>query len=222
MLVLGTRHKNNLIHKLKNDSGDWVDWDHGLANVIVDYFSGIFASSEVSWQEVIECIHPTIKENDNLELLQEITWEEVRKAQFSMNPDKTPGPDGMTFAFYQKYWHVVGRDVIQLVRDFFVPGTMPVNLNDTNLVLIPKKKNPTTMDDLRPIALCNVLCKVITKVLANRVKGLLDKVISDTQSAFIPGRLITYNILISFEVLHYLEKEETGARWLYSFKVRHE
>ncbi|KAL8155863.1 hypothetical protein AgCh_001059 [Apium graveolens] len=126
-----SRHKNNLIHKLKNDSGDWVDWDHGLANVIVDYFSEIFASSEVRWQEVIECIHPTISENDNIELLQEITGEEVRKALFSMNLDKSPGPDGMTPAFYQKYWQVMGRDVIQLVRDFFVSGTMPVNLNDT-------------------------------------------------------------------------------------------
>uniref|UniRef100_A0A803NUT6 Reverse transcriptase domain-containing protein n=1 Tax=Cannabis sativa TaxID=3483 RepID=A0A803NUT6_CANSA len=79
-------------------------------------------------------------------------------------------------------------------------------LNDTNIVLIPKKKKPDQMSELRPISLCNVVAKVITKVLANRLKGLLSRIISLNQSAFIPGRLITDNIMVSFEVLHYLKR----------------
>uniref|UniRef100_A0A803QHV8 Reverse transcriptase n=1 Tax=Cannabis sativa TaxID=3483 RepID=A0A803QHV8_CANSA len=64
---------------------------------------------------------------------------------------------------------------------------MPNGLNDTNLVLILKKKNPTVKGDLHPIALCNVLCKVITKILADRLKGFISNVISDAQSSFISG-----------------------------------
>lgn len=78
-------------------------------------------------------------------------------------------------------------------------------------MLIPKKKTPVSMRDLRPIAICNVTYKIITKVLANRMKPMPDKVISPNQSAFIPGHLISDNIMISFEVLHYLKRKRKGT-----------
>lgn len=95
--------------------------------------------------------------------------------------------------------------MLKLVQEFFMTGVIKLGLNETNIVLIPKKKNPTVIGELRPIALCNVLMKIITKVLANRMKELLGDVVSDTQSAFIPGRLISDNIMISYEIMHYLK-----------------
>lgn len=82
---------------------------------------------------------------------------------------------------------------------------MREGLNRPNVVLISKKICPTKITELRPISLCNVLIKVITKVLANRLKGMLENIVSDTQSAFIPGRLISDNIMVSYEVMHYLK-----------------
>ncbi|XP_060968349.1 uncharacterized protein LOC133035923 [Cannabis sativa] len=96
---------------------------------------------------------------------------------------------------------------------------MPVGMNNTNNVLIPKKKNPEQMSELRPISLCNVIAKVITKVLANRMKGLLSEVISKHQSAFIPGRLITDNIMVSFEILHYLQRKQVGKDGFMALKL---
>lgn len=127
-----------------------------------------------------------------------------------MNPDKAPGPDGMTPGFFQKFWSIVGADLIRIVRNFFETGQMVPELNETNIVLIPKKKTPMDMGDLRPIALCNVSYKIVSKVLANRMKLMLDKVVSPNQSAFIPGRLISDNIMVSFEVLHYLKRKRIG------------
>lgn len=86
-------------------------------------------------------------------------------------------------------------------------------------MLIPKKKNPSVIGDLRPISLCNVLVKVITKVLANRMKNLLEGVVSESQSAFIPGRLISDNIMVSFELMHYLKRKRRGKEGSMALKL---
>lgn len=90
-----------------------------------------------------------------------------------------------------------------MIQNFFEEGRFPDGLNKTNVILISKKKTPMNMGDLRSIALCNVSHKVIAKVLANRLQVLLGNVISEAQSAFIPGKLISDNIMISFEIIHY-------------------
>lgn len=97
---------------------------------------------------------------------------------------------------------------------FFRTGVMLEGLNETNVVLILKKKSPTSITDLRPISLCNVLIKVITKVIANHLKKLLDGMVSQNQSAFIPGRLISNNVMVSYEVMHYLKQKRRGNEGL--------
>lgn len=152
-------------------------------------------------------------------LLGRITTAEVKKALFQMHPDKSPEPDGMSPGFYHKYWKIIGKDVVNWVHEFFELGGIPDGLNDTHIVLIPKKKSTSHMGDLRPILLCNVLYKVGSKVLADRMKVVLNSVISDSQSAFIPGRLISDNIMISFEVMHYLKRKTSGNMGYMALKL---
>ena len=98
------------------------------------------------------------------------TAKEVQVALFQMGPTKAPGPDGMNALFYQKYWHIVGDSVVLAVLDFLNNGNMLPDINHTNIVLIPKVQNPESMSEFRPISLCNVIYKIISKVLANRLK----------------------------------------------------
>ena len=116
----------------------------------------------------------------------------------------------MTALFFQKYWHIVGSDVTNAVLDFLQQGRMLGCVNFTNIVLIPKVQAPNNMSQFRPISLCNVLYKIISKVLVNRMKFILPQVISDSQSSFVPGRMITNNVIISFEMLHYLKNLRSG------------
>lgn len=86
-------------------------------------------------------------------------------------------------------------------------------------MLISKKKNWTMVGELRPIALCNVLMKVIMEVMANRLKDVLNDVVADTQSAFLPERLISDNIMISFKIMHYLKRKKVGKDGFMALKL---
>lgn len=107
------------------------------------------------------------------------------------------------------------------VKCFLEGGDMPVGWNDTVVVLIPKTENPDRLKDLRPISLCNVIYKIASKVLSNRLKLILPEIISLNQSAFVPGRLITDNILRAYEMTHFMQTKKKRSRWVCSCQVRY-
>ncbi|XP_047978592.1 uncharacterized protein LOC125220464 [Salvia hispanica] len=163
------RKKKNTISQLKDDNGVWRSWKDGR-----------------------------VAPSDNALLIEEVTEVEIKQTVFSMHPDKAPGPDGMNPSFFQTFWHIIGRDVVESCVQILNSESLPRDLNDTFVTLIPKKGRLETIGDFRPITLYNVLYKIISKVLANRLKRIFDKVVSKSQSAFIPGRLITDNVLLAF------------------------
>ncbi|CAN0884349.1 Transposon TX1 uncharacterized 149 kDa protein [Linum grandiflorum] len=124
---------------------------------------------------------------------------------FDMHPDKALGPDGFNPGFYQKMWADIGDEVIQACQQWLRQGSIPRDIQSTTIVLLPKIPHPTNMKELRPISLCNVLYRLVAKVLANRLRRILPQVIDDEQSAFVRGRSIFDNIIVAFESLHSLK-----------------
>ena len=110
----------------------------------------------------------------------------------------------MPSLFFQQFWPTVSEVVTKAVLDFLNFRVSPPNFNDTHIVLIPKTKNPKRVTEYRPISLCNVVYKLASKTLANRLKRVLPSIISDTRSAFVNDKLIIDNVLVAFETMHYI------------------
>ena len=115
---------------------------------------------------------------------------------FDIGPHKASGPDGFTGVFYHQHWEDVKTEMMSEIKCFFTNDDFDDKLNQTNICLIPKVYPPTSMSEFRPIALCNVTYKVISKILINRLKKHLSRVITENQAAFIPGRMISDNIIV--------------------------
>ena len=187
--------------------------------MIIDYSQNLFQSNGCNSAKVIHCVESKITNEQNSMLLTPFSATEVKEALFDMHPEKSLGPDDMNPAFCQRFWHIVGEDVISACLQFVKDCSFPAGLNYTSIVLIPKKQKPEMLSDMRPIALCNVLYKIISKMLANRMKLVLDLVISDSQSTFVPGRAIIDNIIISAEVMHFLKWKRQGKHGVAALKI---
>ncbi|KAL9678404.1 hypothetical protein QQ045_016248 [Rhodiola kirilowii] len=170
------RRKRNWINKLIDDHGTVHTEDEGLANVIGDYFKDIFRSglsaTQVNWEEELRCVRPRISRAMNDNLIRGVTEEEIRRAVFQMGATKAPGMDGYSAIFFQSNWELVKRDLIKEVLNFFDKFELDPEWNMTQIALIPKVKDVSKMTELRPIGLCNVSMKVVTKILANRIQDL--------------------------------------------------
>ena len=205
------RKRKNAISRIMDENGIWHETKEGIANVVVSYFEKLYTTSYPSHiLEITDTIPTKVSSEMNQSLIKDFTKEEVLAALKQMHPTKAPSPDDMSAIFFQKYWDVVGNDVTSMVLNVLNCNKSIVEINKTYITLVPKTKSPTKMTEYRPISLCNVVYKLISKVLANRLKVTLPHLITENQSVFLSERLITDNVLVAFEVMHYLEHKRDG------------
>jgi hypothetical protein len=181
------RRRFNRIAGLKRDDGSWVEDDEEKRGLISNYFHTLFRSNgPADCRLLLQAVDRKVTGDMNADLVREFSREEVKCALDSIGDMKAPGPDGMPSIFYKQFWEVVGEKVIAEVLQVLNGDQFPAGWNETTIVLIPKVPKPDKLKDLRPISLCNVLYKIVSKVLANRLKKVLPDIISPSQSR--PGK----------------------------------
>jgi hypothetical protein len=214
------RQRRNHVYWLKNPDGLWTTNYAQVPALFIDYYNSLFQTENPNQiEQVVEHIMPVVMDGMNEELSREFTPGEVAVALKQMAPLKAPGSDGLPPLFYHKYWHLIGDEVTKASLTCLNTGKILKAINHIYITLIPKVQNPEAVVDFRPISLCNVIYKIISKVLANRLKTLLPMIVSESQSTFVPGRLITDNILVAFETLHHMQHQKTGRMGSMALKL---
>ena len=199
-------------HKAANNVSSLVDVNgivqldlSTMGSIALSYFRNLFSSGLPNFDGLEISLIDVVSLEENESLVAPFSKEEFTKAIKQMHPEKSSGPDGLIPGFYQRFWPLIGDQIFSIASQWLSIGAFPLGLNNTLIVLIPKCENPSSMKELRSISLCNVLYKLVAKVVANRMKDVLCRLISPSQAAFVPGRSITDNILLASEVLHCLK-----------------
>ncbi|XP_062094098.1 uncharacterized protein LOC133800152 [Humulus lupulus] len=207
------RKKKNNIGGLFNNKGTFQSEVENIEKTFVDYFQTLFRSTSPS-NEIIDSairgIQPKITEAMNESLLGMFTEEDVFSAVRGMNPIKAPGIDGLPALFFQKFWSSIRCDVVSVCLKVLNENNPLHQLNETLIMLIPKVPKAKKVEEYRPISLCNVVYKIVSKCLVERMKSSLTVAVSNSQSAFVTGRMIHDNAIIGYEGLHCMRKDCFG------------
>ena len=217
--VHSERLKNELSFLLdENDQEFTRNSDKG--KIASSFFENLFTSTYIlTHNNHLEGLQAKVTSEMNHNLIQEVTELEVYNEVFSINKESAPGPDGFTALFFQQHWDLVKHQILTEIFGFFETGVLPQDWNHTHICLIPKITSPQRMSDLRPISLCSVLYKIISKILTQRLKKHLPAIVSTTQSAFVPQRLISDNILVAHEMIHSLRTNDRISKEHMAFKT---
>ena len=184
-----------------NFEGGLIKDFEGIKNAAVETFKDLFTAPiedpiDIS-SHPFDLIPHLINLEENNFLTAPITMEEVKKALSIMKLDSAPGPDGFTTRFFTCCWAIIKYDLLKMIRYSQKTSKLGGSTNSSFLALIPKEKGATSFNRFRPISLCNTGYKLITKIIATRLKRILPRIIPENQGGFIKGRKILDNIILS-------------------------
>jgi len=172
-----------------------------VRQAVFQHFHNHFKRIPQARPDIGGLVFKTLSATDGAELIKPFPLEEIKAAVWDCDSFKCPGPDGINLGFFKDFWEILKIDLLNFFAEFFHNGKLTKGLNSTFIALIPKVDNPQRVADFRPISLVSSVYKILSKVLANRLRLVVGNVVSDSQSAFIKGRQILDEILIANELV---------------------
>jgi hypothetical protein len=205
--------RQNSINLLQSSHGGWLTDRFAIRDCFINNFKSLFASLNPSPdEELLSLFDNVISNKDNNLLCALPAKSEIYDSLTSLGRAKALGPDGFTAIFYVKYWEYIKGIVLLAIENFFQNSHLQREQNHTFITVIPKHLGASSVHHYRPISLCNIFYKIISKLIANRLKPLLSKFISPFQTAFVPGRHIHDNSILAHEMLHTLKSKRGNGK----------
>ncbi|XP_065622950.1 uncharacterized protein LOC136064750 [Quercus suber] len=202
------RRQRNKIRSLVNGVGECIQDEEGIREMIQFGFMKLY-SSDMSVvylkSPITEFSFCVLSEEDRCCLERVVDDEEIREALWALKPFKAPRPDGLHASFFQHFWHDVKDSICNEVKKAFGLGVIPEYLNKTLITLIPKFQYPESLANYRSTSLCNLVYKIISKILVARIRPLLSNLISPIQTTFVPGRKGVDNVIIAQELIYTMD-----------------
>ncbi|KAL2930500.1 hypothetical protein RDABS01_035910 [Bienertia sinuspersici] len=211
------------ILEIKDRTGEIQTDPSNISKAFEDYYKdllGTAISNRTNIKQEIVNLGPCVTEEQANSLTREFSNSEIKQALFSIPGVKAPGPDGFNSTFYKEAWPLIGDEISNAIRDFFLHGQMLKQINCTKLTLIPKIQFPQSVSEFRPIACCNTIYKVITKLICSRLKTILPHIISPNQAGFIQGRQIFHNISIVQDLVGVYNRKATPPSCMLKVDIR--
>ncbi|XP_021980533.1 uncharacterized protein LOC110876677 [Helianthus annuus] len=203
--IINSNISTNRLNGLMID-GNWVTNPLSIKESLFGFFEHQFSEPMPNRPSFV-CSNLASLSTEEANMLEApFSEEEIKAAIWECDDDRAPGPDGFNFKFIKKCWSVLRIDFIKLFDRFYEVGSLNESCTSSFIALIPKVKDPVSPVDFRPISLIGVINKAISKVLVNRLKGVLGNLISEQQSAFLAGRNIMDGPLVLNETLSWLKK----------------
>nr|GFC85210.1 transposon TX1 uncharacterized [Tanacetum cinerariifolium] len=156
------------IHGIKHE-GQWLKDPSKIKEAFRFFFRDKFKKKDVAKIVVRSPYYNSLQDDHNTLLVSPVSEPKIHAAFCDCGSEKSPGPDGFTFAFYKKFWDLIKSDVTTFVHEFFKTGFIPKGCNTSFIAFIPKNPNPMVMSDFRPISLISAQYKIIDKIMANRL-----------------------------------------------------
>ena len=194
------RRKRNQIVAIKDAMREWLSEVDEVKDFVRNGFDDVYTTSLLSANKATpersQC-QARLTEVEKINISGATIEDEVKSALWSLKAFKALGLDGLHAGFFQRFWLIVGKSVIEEVQKIFIESRVPEYLNNTHIALIPKIQGLETLGNYRPISLYNTRYKIVTKIIVVRLRPYLDKLISPLQAVFVPGRKGVDNAIIA-------------------------
>jgi len=205
------RMRNGIKGVLCQNSGSWVEEPNTVKEMVKEFYKNKMIVVDDIGVRLDNVEFKKLFDHDNNFLTEPFDGKEIKEAIWNCDSHKSPGPDGITFSFIKNNWGLLEKDVEGVVNCFYREGKIPKGCNASFLTLIPKIENPQSLEEYRPISLVSCVYKFLTKLLANRIKKVIGKVVDGTQSAFLSNRGLLDSVLVVNEVIDELKRRKKSG-----------